>query len=111
MSAFRGKPGVARTSMCAAGVEAIGLFEQEARQQRYDQRHAQRVEGVAEAEKEGLLLDDLADRDIGAVGRVDTVDHAMVHEILRELIQPGAGRLLEHRYRLRKHVGVILLAL
>jgi hypothetical protein len=44
--------------MCAAGIEAIGLFEQEARQQRYDQRHAQCVESVAEAEKEGLIGSD-----------------------------------------------------
>jgi hypothetical protein len=32
-----------------------------ARQQRDDQRHAQRVKGVAEGENEGLLLHDMAD--------------------------------------------------
>jgi hypothetical protein len=35
--------------MSAAGIEAVGLLEQEAGQQRDDQRGAQRVEGVAEA--------------------------------------------------------------
>ena len=98
-------------SMCAAGIEVVGLLEQEARQQRNDQRRAQRVEGVAEGKDVGLLLYDVADRDIGAVAGVNAIDDAVAHEIVRELLDPGPGRLLEHRHRLRQHVGVILLAL
>jgi hypothetical protein len=41
--------------MWAAGVEAIGLLEQEARHHRDDQRRAQRVEGVAEGKDVGLV--------------------------------------------------------
>ena len=53
----------------------------------------------------------MADRNIGAVRCVNAIDDAMIHEILRELFDPGAGRLFEHRHRLHQHVGVILLAL
>jgi hypothetical protein len=35
---------------CTVGIEAIGFLEQEARQQRDDQRRTQRVEGIAEGE-------------------------------------------------------------
>ena len=71
----------------------------------------EQVEGVAEGEDEGLLLHDVADRDIGAVRGVNAIDDAVVHEILRELLEPGAGRLFEQRNRLRQDVGMILLAL
>jgi hypothetical protein len=76
--------------MCADAVEAIGFLEQEARQQRDDQRHAQRVEGVAEGKDIGLLLHDMADCDIGAVRRVNAIDDAVIHKILRELLDPSA---------------------
>jgi len=33
--------------------------------------------------------------DIGALQGIGTVDDAMVHEILRELIEPVSGRLFE----------------
>jgi hypothetical protein len=65
--------------MCATGVEAIRLLGQETRQQRDDQRHAEHVEGVAEGEDEGLLLHDLADRNIGTMHSVNAVDHTVVH--------------------------------
>jgi hypothetical protein len=55
--------------MCAAGIEAIGLLEQEARQHRDDQRRTQCVECVAEGKDVGLFLRDMADRDIGASAR------------------------------------------
>jgi hypothetical protein len=79
----------------AAGLEVTGLPEQKGRHERKDQRDAQEIERVAEGQDECLLLHDIADRDIGTMRRVNPIDDAVAHEILRELIDPGAGRLFE----------------
>ena len=93
--------------LVVAGLMTVSVrrrLQEQSRDQCDDQGCAEQIEGVAEAEDEGLLLDDLADRDIGVVGGVNAIDHAMAHEILRELIEPDTGRLLEHRDLLREHI-------
>src|SRR5581483_1969132 len=77
----------------AAGVEMVRLGEHQRGEQSDDLRDAEQVEGVAEAEDEGLLLDDLANRDVGVVSCIDAVNHAMAHEILGELVEASAGSL------------------
>jgi hypothetical protein len=94
-----------------AGFDLIGLFQEHASEQGDDQRDTEHIEGVAEGQDEGLLLDDMSDRDIGAMHGVNAVDDAVVYEIFRELLDPAAGRLLEQRNRLRQDVRMILLAL
>ena len=80
--------------MCAAGIEATGLLEQEAGQHRDDQRRAQRVEGVAESTDVGLFLHDIADRDLGAVGGVNAIDGAA--KLAHDVEQRGRGSGIHH---------------
>src|SRR4029079_10077291 len=82
------------TSVGAGGRAVAGLFEGEDGHQGHDQRHAEQVEGIAEGEDVSLLLHDMADRDIGTMRGIRTVEDAVIDEILSELLQPRAGGLL-----------------
>jgi hypothetical protein len=70
-------------SVRAAGLKVTGLPQQQGRDERDDQRDAQKIERVAEGQDEGLLLHGLTDRD-----------------------DPGAGGLFEQGNRLGQHVGM-----
>src|SRR4051812_48376386 len=84
-------------SVGAAGRGMAGLLQEEGGDQCNDEGHAEQIEGVAEGEDIGLLLHDMADRNIGTMRCVRTVEDAVIDEVLSELFQPRPRRLLEHR--------------
>ena len=97
--------------MCAAGFKMAGLPEQQGCHECHDQRGSQEIKGVAEGQDVSLGLYDMTDRDHRTMRCVGLANDAVVHEILRQLVDPGAGGLFQQRYRLHQHVGVILFAL
>src|SRR4026209_104563 len=81
--------------MGAAVGKRTRLLQQEHGDQRDNQCGAEQIEGVAEGQDKSLLLHDLADGYDGAVGGCGVIDDAVVHEILRQLLDPRPGGVLE----------------
>jgi len=79
--------------MGAAGVKMAGLFQEQDCHERNEQRDAQDVESVAEGQNKRLLLHDVADGDERTVRGTGAVGDAVIDEILREQVEPGAGGL------------------
>ena len=72
----------------AAAGKRTRLLQQEHGDQRDNQCGAEQIEGVTEGQDESLFLHDLSDGYGGAVGGRGVIDDAVVHEILRQLLDP-----------------------
>src|SRR5664279_4516241 len=88
--------GCSGRSVCSVGRYVIGFPEQQRRGERDDQGGAEQIEGVAEGGDIGLLLHDMSDRHQSAMRGFAAVDDAVIDEILRQLFDPGAGRLFQN---------------
>ena len=97
--------------MRARRAAADCFLERERGEQAEHQADADQQEHVAVAHHEGLAADDAADGDDGLVLGDQRIGDAVGLEIVRQVGDALARRLVEQRDRIHQHVGMELLAL